>query len=371
MLTERPDLTNLPLEVLRYIQALETEIETLRASQAERAPRAEAALRTPAMPRPAAALSAEAEDTSMPSEPPTTFTLVTATASGIMKRTPRHLYDRQRRGGMGVFDLDAPDNDLPAFLTVADAGQTLIVFTTLGRAFPVVLGQLPESPVRARGESIRKAVPLNPDEKISLITPNQGAGHLTVVTNRGQVRRWRYNQLGSSLAPGTSLFDVRKGGAPVAACWSAANADLFIVTAKGLAIRFAEVQVAQQGSLGLRVDPDDTVVGVASVRPEDGIFMLASDGKGTVRQMAGLALNKAPGSGGKQAMKADRVVGATLARPGDDIFAISGLGKIIRFAVNDVPAKEGAVQGVNCMTLRNDQCVAVVAAGMAVASDAA
>ncbi len=80
--------------------------------------------------------------------------------------------------------------------------------------------------------------------------------------------------------------------------------------------------------------------------------------------MAGFALNKAPGSGGKVAMKADRVVGAAFARPGDDVFAISGLGKIIRFAVDEVPAKEGVVQGVNCMTLRNDECVAVVAAGM-------
>jgi hypothetical protein len=63
-------------------------------------------------------------------------------------------------------------------------------------------------------------------------------------------------------------------------------------------------------------------------------------------------------------MKGGTIVGAALARPGDDVFAISGLGKIIRFAVDDVPAKEGVVQGVSCMTLRNDVCVAVVAAGM-------
>jgi len=107
---------------------------------------------------------------------------------------------------------------------------------------------------------------------------------------------------------------------------------------------------------------------VASVRPEDGVFMLSADGKGTVRQMAGFALNKAPGSGGKVAMKADRLVGGVFAQPGDDIFAISGLGKIVRFAVDEVPAKEGVVQGVNCMALRNDAVAAVVAAGMTAAN---
>lgn len=361
MPTERPDLTNLPLEVLSYIQSLEAELETLRATPAPRAEPRQAAAPRQTTERAEVLLD---EDVAVPSEPPTTFNLITATAGGVMKRTPRHLYDRQRRGGMGIFDLDAPEGDPPAFLTVADAAQTLIVLTTLGRAFPVQVGQLAESPVRGRGESVRKAVPLNGDEKISLLTPDMGAGNLTVVTRRGQVRRWRYNVFGRSLQPGTLLYDIREGGAPAAACWSAADADLCIVTAKGLGIRFTEGQVAVRGSLGIRVDPDDAVVGVASVRPEDGVFMLSADGKGTVRVMAGLALNKAPGSGGKQAMKVDRVVGAVLAKPGDDVFAISGLGKLIRFAVDDVPAKEGVVQGVNCMALRNDACVAVVAAAM-------
>ena len=273
--------------------------------------------------------------------------------------------DRQRRGGMGVFDLDAPAGDPPAFLAVADLAQTLIVMTTQGRAFPLPVADLVESEVRGRGESARKWAPLAADEKIALVAPDLGAGNLTVVTRRGQVRRWRYNVFGRALQPGTILYDIREGGAPAAYCWSAANADLFIVTAKGLGIRFAETQVAVRGSLGIRVDPDDAVVGVTSVGPADSVFLLSADGKGTARQMAGFALNKAPGSGGKVAMKADRLVGAALASPGDDIFAISALGKIIRFAVDETPAKEGVVQGVNCMTLRNDVCAAVTAAGMA------
>jgi len=354
----RPDLTGLPLEVLSYIQSLETELETLRGETLARAMLNEAAPRVRAE-------VAELEDApSGPSEPPTTRQLITMTAGGIAKRTPRHLYDRQRRGGMGVFDLDAPDADPPAFLAVADVTQSLIVMTTQGRAFPLAVAHLAESDVRGRGESIRKWVPLGPEEKIALVAPDLGAGNLTVVTRRGQVRRWRYNVFGRALQPGTLLYDIREGGAPAAYCWSAANAELFIVTAKGLGIRFAEAQVAVRGSLGIRIDPDDAVVGVASVRPEDGVFMLSADGKGTVRQMAGFALNKAPGSGGKVAMKADKVVGGVFAQGGDDIFAISGLGKIIRFAVDEVPAKEGVVQGVNCMALRNDTVVALTAAGM-------
>jgi DNA gyrase subunit A len=363
MTVPRPDLTGLPLEVLSYIQSLEAELEAFRSKDAARAVRAEL---TPRM----RAESAEVEDEpSGPSEPPTTRQLITLTAGGIAKRTPRHLYDRQRRGGMGVFDLDAPEGDPPAFLAVADAEQTLIVLTTQGRAFPLAVANVVESEVRGRGESIRKWVTLGAEEKIALVAPDMGAGNLTVVTRRGQVRRWRYNVFGRALQPGTLLYDIREGGAPAAYCWSQANADLFIVTAKGLGIRFAETQVAVRGSLGIRVDPDDAVVGVASVGAEDGVFLISSDGKGTIRQMPGFALNKAPGSGGKVAMKADRLVGGAAARGGDDIFAISSLGKIIRFAADEVPAKEGVVQGVNCMALRNDTVTAVTAAGMVTESN--
>ena len=46
---------------------------------------------------------------------------------------------------------------------------------------------------------------------------------------------------------------------------------------------------------------------------------------------------------------------------GNDLLAISELGKIIRFAADEVPAKEGVVQGVACMTLRADEVAAVAA----------
>jgi DNA gyrase subunit A len=100
------------------------------------------------------------------------------------------------------------------------------------------------------------------------------------------------------------------------------------------------------------------VVGVAATSEEGGVFLFTDDGKGTIRLMSGFTANKAPGSGGKVAMKTDTLVGAMAVSDNDDLFAISELGKIIRFQAVEVPAKEGVVQGVNCMNLRNDRCTA-------------
>ena len=46
----------------------------------------------------------------------------------------------------------------------------------------------------------------------------------------------------------------------------------------------------------------------------------------------------------------------------DDLFILAQSGKIIRFQANEVPPKEGVVQGVNCMGLRNDVVTAVAVA---------
>ena len=89
---------------------------------------------------------------------------------------------------------------------------------------------------------------------------------------------------------------------------------------------------------------------------------MGDDGRGTIRLMAGFSQNKAPGAGGKQVMKADRLVGIGAVNDGDDIFAISRLGKIIRFRADEIPAKEGVVQGVACMALRSDETTAITIA---------
>lgn len=346
-MSERPDLSNLPVDVLAYIETLEREVAHWQSQAAD--DRTEAPLEA--------------------SEPPTTAQVITISAKGIAKRTARHLYLRQRRGGMGVFDLEAPDNDPPTFLVIADVSAGLILFSNQGRLFRCAVREVPERDVRARGEPIFARFPLRADERITLVigdAPPPNGTFLMLVSERGQVRRIAKQYLGSGLQSGTLLYDVKEGGPPAAACWSAGSDELFIVTRRSQAIRFAERLVPVRGCLGLRVDPGDAVKGVGATSVQGGVFLLSDDGKGTIRQFSGFAGNKSPGAGGKVAMKVDGIVGCVPVQAQmegqTDLFAISRLGKIIRFQASEVPAKEGVVQGVNCMNLRADECVALAAA---------
>ena len=347
---ERPDLSDATPELLAYIEALEEELEDLRQSNSE-------------------SRSVRSETPFEPNEAPTTMNVITISAGGMAKRTPRHLYARQRRSGMGIFDLDSAAGDPPAFLVIADESAGLILVTNQARAFRLAVADLPESPVRSRGQSLLESFPLRPDEHLALVFADRATGergaYVALVTKRGQVRRIGSQYLGKGLQAGTVLYNISEGGAPAAICWTTGNDELLIVTRLGQAIRFSERLVPVRGCLGLRVDQHDEVIGVAATSADGGVFLLTADGKGTIRLLPGFSANKSPGTGGKVAMKSEAVIGATAVDSHHDIFAISQLGKIIRFQAAEVPAKEGVVQGVNCMSLRADVCTALVSCPIA------
>ncbi len=344
----RPDLSQADPAILDYVETLEAELARLHALQDLSGERQRQARREPEQPL-------------EPSEPPTTLNVVTISAGGMVKRTPRHLYQRQRRGGMGVFDLETPANDRPAFLALADAASSLLLLTNRGRAFRLPLSSLAEASVRSRGQVLGDFLGFMADERVICALPAEGGSYLVLVSERGQVRRYSAHLFSEAMRPGAAVFDPAYGGEPAAACWTAGDDDLFIATRSALAIRFAERQVPVRGVLGIRLERDDRVAAVTAVKDDSSVFLLGADGRGARRQMAGFRPHKEPGAGGKTAMKTDALIGAVTVGADDELFILSRLSKIIRFYALDVPAKEGVVQGVDCMELRADETVAVIA----------
>lgn len=344
---ERPDLSEVSPDVLAYIESLEA---ALAAQTGRRA-------------RPQVVAEPELDAEPELCEPPTTINLIALTAGGLLKRTPRHLYGRQRRGGMGIFDLDAPDDDPPALLTLADESASLILLTDQGRTYRLPVNRLPEMPVRAKGTALAGLLTLRPGERVAAALPEDGGEQLALVGQRGWVMTVRASFVGKSMIAGVVYYDAAKYGPLAAACWLPGSADeVFIATRQGFAIRFPAQRVPKTGCLGIRLEKNDAVVAATAANDESSVFLLGADGKGTIRQMSGFTANKSPGGGGKVGLKTDRLVAASAVATDDDVFIISRNSKIIRFQAAEVPPKEGVVQGVNCMALRGDETTAVAVA---------
>jgi DNA gyrase subunit A len=346
---QRPDLSHVDSEVLAYIEFLERKVNVRIQPSSSKEDGLE--------------LSAERASEALPPEQETTVHIITISREGFAKRTLRHQYTRQHRGGMGVFGIDIDAPDFPVLLSSSEENQNLIIFTSRARVFRMPTQSIPASDVFFKGGLIRERFGLEPDETIVTVLPEQAKGYVALVSQSGRVRCLRHHLFGEHMRPGTSMFNFNESGPLASACWTPGDAELFIVTRQGIGIRFAEKAISPQGDQAIRLSGDDVVTGLASIFPESGVFIAGADGRGTVRQMSGFAANKTPGGSGKIAFKSHKVVGAAPVEINDDLFLISHMGKVIRFPVAEVTPTEGVVQGVNCMSLRGDEVVALLKNG--------
>jgi DNA gyrase subunit A len=348
---ERPDLSRVDPRVIEYIEYLEARLKPAPPQRRAERPAAEEAL-----PR--------AEEPAVPAEGPTPFNILTASNLGYAKRTHRHLYNRQHRGGMGIFDLDSPEEDQPVCLASVEDNQNLLLFTNRARVYRQNLNRIPETAIRSKGDFLFDRLPLETDERLVAILPERSAGYVALVSVTGRLRVLRHHLFGEHMKPGTAMYPVNEFGALASVCWTNGDGELLVVSRGGTGIRFNEKLIPPQGDWAIRLNGDDQVAAVTAVYPDSDVFLIGADGKGTLRAMAGFSPNKSMGGSGKQLFKNNHVVGMISVSPSDDLFIISQLGKIIRFRCDEVPVSDGVVQGVICMTLRGDEVVAVVPGGV-------
>ncbi len=312
---DRPDLTNVNPEVKAYIEFLESQVRLPR--PVRRAERVVIEDEAPIRP----------DEPSLPAEGPTTINILTASRNGFAKRTHRHLYNRQHRGGMGIFDLDVPEDDSPVCLAGVDDSQNLLMFTNRARVFRVNLNRVPDAPIRSKGDFLFDRLSMEADETLAAVLPERSAGYIALVSASGRVRNLRHHLFGEHMKAGTAMYAYNDFGPLAAACWTNGDSDLLLVSRNGIGIRFSEKLIPPQGDMSIRLGAGDQVVAIASVYQDSNVFVIGSDGKGTLRSMEGFAPNKSMGGSGKQLFKSSRTIGMVTASYNDDLFIISQLGE--------------------------------------------
>lgn len=348
----------------RYIRTMEQENAFLRQELLE--------LRQGAIRRQRAETMRTARVESAPNQLPTPrhpddVMVLTITSRGLAKRTPLNDYSTQRRGGVGVFDIQAPREDLTAHLAVARASAALLVLSSRGRAFRIALDSLPLTEVRGRGASLPERLLFTEEESVAAVLPldeeQDARNTVLIATAGGWLRSLHRSYIGPRLQPGTLLSDPKRGGPPASLALSHGNGDVLLALRSGLGYRFPERLISREGVRGIQTRPEDQVVGLVSIESdEDEVLLVTADGQGARRQMAGFASNKSPGGQGKVIIKSDALAAAARVGPGDEALCISGFAKIIRFAVDEVPAKSGNVQGVSVLDTRGDSLAALAIA---------
>jgi DNA gyrase subunit A len=341
-------------------------------------------------------------------------TVLTLTRAGYCKRTPLDTYRSQGRGGRGVAALTTRENDFVTDLLVPNTHDYVHFFTTAGRVFRLRVYEVPEASRTARGTALVNLLALAEGEKVASVIcvraadieyaaadsneeaeeegadealPEDGpAGSapaedsaerfLLLCTRRGRVKRLRLRQLASIRRNGLLVIGLESGDAlgDVRLCGS--GDEVLLVSRRAQAARFPSGEVRVMGRMargvaGMRLGPEDEVLGMAVV--EDGADLLTVSELGMGKRTA---LKEFPshhrGSTGVGAQKlgprTGLLAGARVVRPEHEVMLITAQGTLIRQNVDGISRLGRLTMGVRVM--RPEAGDAVVALASVASDDA-
>jgi len=298
--------------------------------------------------------------------------VVTLTSANYIKRSPIAEYKKQGRGGKGRRGMQTREEDVIEHVVNASTHDYLLFFTNNGRVFRIKTYEVPAASLSAKGVAIVNLLQLQPEETVSsVINVNQTnvALNLIMCTVRGVVKKTPFEQYHNVRNSGLIAINLDQGDELKWIKQTSGDNEVVISTSQGQAIRFHEKDVRPMGRVsrgvrGIRLRPNDHVIGMDIVEEGSDIFVISKYGYGKRTKVSQFTAHARGGVGIRSAIvnsKTGELVGVkTLVDSEQEVIIISQQGQTIRLGLNDIPALGRATQGVRIMRLNDgDQVVSL------------
>ncbi|QCT94826.1 DNA gyrase subunit A [Caminibacter mediatlanticus TB-2] len=301
--------------------------------------------------------------------------VVTITHRGYVKRVPLKTYERQNRGGKGKKALTTYENDFIEDFYIAKAHDTLMIITNKGQLHWLKVYKIPEGSRTSKGKAIVNLINLDKDEKIQTIIKTSDFDEnksLAFFTKNGIVKRTNLSEFKNIRSTGVRAIVIDKDDELVTAkIVKEDDKYLFIVTKKGMAIRFPVDAVREMGrnargvkGITFKIEGDE-VVGALSLRDEkQEILSVSEKGFGKRTEAEAYRLTNRGGKGViamKLTNKTGDLVGVVATEENHDLMLLTSKGKMIRVSIDSISKTGKNTQGVRLVRLDDDDKVVSVA----------
>jgi len=304
------------------------------------------------------------------------------TAGGYVKRTSPDEYKKQKRGGVGVVDLDTKEEDFVTNFLTASTHSDLLFFTDRGKAYQIKMYELPEGRRATRGKSIMNFISLSEGERVTSILPIpknlKGAGanggnelSLLLVTEEGVGKKVSAASFHDVRASGIIAIKLGEGDKLISASGVVKGDSCVVVTSKGQSIRFKESDVREMGrtAAGVRViklKKGDRVIGAHPVlketEKEAALLTMGANGYGKKTAIKEYKIQKRGGSGIKTsnvtAKTGEIIASSVVTGQEEEAVAMSKKSQVIRLGLSEIPSLGRSTQGVRIMKLHPGDSIA-------------
>ena len=311
-------------------------------------------------------------------------TLITVTKTGYIKRLSRTTYKTQRRGGKGVVGMTTKEEDEISHLISASTHDLILFFTDHGRVFGSKAWEIPETSRQAKGQALVNFLNLDQGEEIrSILALNKSGGkYLILATVSGLIKKTPISQYENLRVSGLIAIRLRGEDKLVSAHLTQGDDHILILTKKGKAIRFPEVNArpmgrATSGVTGIKLETGDEVISMevfAGKPPKTkdkrrklfrDILTISEKGIGKRAGIHLFPVQKRSGKGVRGAVINNRTgnlaAAIMLNEKIEQVVITSKGGQVIKLPIKNIPHLGRATQGVILMRFasKSDSVAAV------------
>ena len=297
------------------------------------------------------------------------------TAGGYIKRTNPDEFRKQKRGGVGVVDLDTKEEDFVTMLLITSTHSDLLFFSNKGKVYQTKMYSIPEGRRATRGKSIMNFLPLSEGEKITSILPmpkevKKSESSLMMVTKQGVAKKVATASFHDVRISGIIAIKLDTGDDLISASFTHKKDTVMVVTSNGQSIHFKESDIREMGrtAMGVRaikLSKGDSVISAEAVSHElnnGSIMVISANGYGKCTDIDEYKVQNRGGSGIKTAKvtpKTGKLISAKIFVEGEgEIVAISKKSQVIRVDAKEIPVLGRQTQGVRVMKLREGDSIA-------------
>ncbi len=300
------------------------------------------------------------------------------TKGGYVKRINPDEFKKQRRGGVGVVDLNTKDEDFVTKFLSTSTHSDLLFFSDKGKVYQMKMFEIPEGRRATKGKSIMNFLPLEGEEKITSILAmpkdvKKDELSLMMVTKLGIIKKVDAESFYSVRRSGLIAIKLGKEDELIVASFIEKKDTMILTTKEGQSIRFDQKDVramgrAAGGVRGIKLNKKgDGIVGACIVEKdcqEPKLLVISSNGFGKMTSLDEYKIQKRGGSGIKTIKLGPKVgvlIASKVISDQEEFVAISKKGQVIRIELKEVPKLGRQTQGVRVMKLRaGDEVASVV-----------
>ena len=300
--------------------------------------------------------------------------VILLTTENYIKRTLLSEYRRQNRGGKGKRGMTTKEEDVIDQLVPASTHDWLLFFTNRGRVFRLKAYEVPAASLAAKGVAAVNLLQLQPEEKITSIIKHEknadDEGFLFMATCKGTVKKTPMKDYANIRTNGLIAIKLDDGDELRWIKKTTGKNDIIVSTSAGQAVRFNESDArpmgrSARGVRGVRLRPNDTVVGMDVVTSDDQTLLVISQkGFGKKTHAANFPSHKRGGVGIKAAVvtaKTGPIISVQTIEPDmAEALLISKNGQTIRLSLNDIKLLGRTTQGVTIMRLSEGDTVSSI-----------